>query len=133
LSATRVRSAVIAAVLAASLAPIASAQSAPETRRPPPYFLLHVVDQNVTIRVMRPVTGQVTPVFSGALTGQRQVAADGTALIRVRGTGRVGIGLNVIEIGEQGVTINGAPLLDQSATLNPDGTVSPGAGTRPPG
>lgn len=119
-----------AALAAAALgaAPAALAQAAPATREAPPYFYLRVADQNVTIRVLRPVVEPKTPVFSGSLTGSRDVGADGIATIRVRGTGRVGIGLNVIEIGEQGVSVNGAPLLDSSVTLNLDGSVAPGAG-----
>lgn len=103
--------------------------AAPAEPAPPPYFILRVVERNVTIRVMRPVVEPRTPVFSGPLAGSRDVGDDGIATIRVRGTGRIGIGLNVIEIGEEAVRVNGAPLLESAVTLNLDGTVSPA--TRP--
>ncbi|MFZ5555719.1 MAG: hypothetical protein ACOZDY_03175, partial [Pseudomonadota bacterium] len=118
------------AVPAVSAQPAPGAQSAPRVL--PPYFLLNIEDQRVLLRVMRPAVEPLTPVFSGSLTGNREVDADGIVTLRVRGTGRVGIGLNVIDIGEQGVSVKGAPLLEPAATLNPDGTLSPGAGSPPP-
>jgi hypothetical protein len=129
----RLLAAALVALALPGAVPPASAQPAPGAppapRVLPPYFLLAVEDQRVLLRVMRPVVEPLTPVFSGSLTGNREVGADGIVTLRVRGTGRVGIGLNVIDIDEQGVSVNGAPLLEPAATLNPDGTLSPGAGS----
>lgn len=130
LAAALVALALPGAVPPASAQPAPGAQSAPQAL--PPYFLLNIEDQRVLLRVMRPAVEPLTPVFSGGLTGNREVGADGIVTIRVRGTGRVGIGLSMIDIGGQGVSVNGAPLLEPAATLNPDGTLSPGTGSPPP-